>query len=325
MANFFDQFDGAAPQAAAPAQSGNFFDQFDVSTPDTPGVKRIYIGGPPEQASPGMADTGIDALKSLGTGLAKGAIGLAGLPGDLSELGARGLDYATRGVGNLIGQDIAPRPAQEPLLGSGQIQNAVEGVTGKFYEPQTTTGNYAQTAGEFLPNMIGGPGSIATKLLTRVAAPALASEGAGQLTKGSALEPLARFGGAVLGGAGAAKLAAPARIAVPTTDALGNAATAAYQHPTVAALELNPSSMKFAASKITGGLNTKGFRELTAPQTYGLVKELETPLGTTGRVADIQSVRTALGKVAGNFNNPIEQAAANRAIRSIDDYHANLK
>lgn len=301
-------------------------------TPTTPGVKRIYIGGQPEQAATSLADTGIDALKSAGVGLAEGAIGLAGLPGDARQMastatsylgGALGVDPSTVDSVKNVASTVAPRIFRNPT--SAEIQSGIEDYTGKFYEPKTTIGGYARIAGQFAPAMIGGPETLGVKALTRVAAPALASETAGNLTKGTSLEPLARLGGAVLGGAGAAKLAAPAKVAAPTAEALGNAASAAYQNPTVAALELHPSSLKFASSQITSGLNAKGFRELTAPQTYGLVKELETPLGATGRVADIQSVRTALGKVAGNFNNPTEQAAANKAIRGIDDYLANLK
>lgn len=295
---------------------------------------RVYITKPSSvsdmsdeqlQAAYGANETSTlaDVAKSAGTGLVKGAIGLAGLPGDLTELGARGLDYATRKVGGLMGQDFAPRPEQD-TLGSAHIQRTLEGVTGPLYQPKTTAGEYAQTAGEFLPSMLGGPESVLTKLATRVAAPAALSEGAGQLTKGTGAEPFARFAGAVAGGAGAARAMAPKSVA-PTVEALGDAATAAYQHPTVAALELHPSSVAYTAGKITDGLNKKGFRELTAPQTYGIVQELKTPLGPTAKIADVQSVRSALGKVAGNFNNPTEQAAANKAIRGIDDYLSNLK
>lgn len=265
-----------------------------------------------------------DVAKSAGTGLVKGVVGLAGLPGDITELGARGLDYATRGIGGLIGQDIAPRPPQDPLLGSGQIQRGLESVTGPLYEPKTTAGNFAQTAGEFLPSLIGGPEGLATKFATRVAAPAVLSEGAGQLTKGTAAEPIARLAGAVTGGLGAAKALAPKVLAAPTVEELGAAAKSAYQHPTIAALELHPSSTSFAAGKITDDLNNSGFRQLNAPQTYGLVQELKTS-GQTAKVADVDAVRKALGKVAGNFANPIEQGAANKAIKGIDDYLSNLK
>jgi hypothetical protein len=55
---------------------------------------------------------------------------------------------------------------------------------------------------------LAGPGLLKTagKLFaSRVAAPALASEGAGALTEGTAAEPYARVAGALVGGAGASK------------------------------------------------------------------------------------------------------------------------
>lgn len=284
-----------------------------------PDLKRVYIG--PHDA----AGTAEDVGKSAATGLMKGLVSLAGLPGDLTEWGARGIDYAARAAGSLIGQDIPARPPQDAFGGADQIQNAVEGLTGKFHEPQTTAGQYAQTAGEFLPNVLGGPEALATKLATRVAAPALASEGLGQLAKGTVLEGPARIAGAVAGGAGAARALAPRIAPVATAAQLETAAKSAYNHPDVAALELHPSSTNYAAGKITDSLNKSGYRPLTAPQTYSIVQELKTPLGPTAKVADIQSVRTALGKVGDNFSNPTEQAAARKAIRSIDDYLANLK
>ena len=272
-----------------------------------------------------LGDTLGDIAKSAGVGLAKGAIGLVGLPGDITELGARGLDYATQGIGSLLGQDIASRPQQEPLAGSAQIQRGVENLIGPLYEPRTILGKYAQTAGEFLPAMVGGPETILTKMMSRVAAPALASETAGQLTQGTAAEPFARIGGALASGAGAAKLLAPKALPAPTVEQLGAAATSAYNNPAVAALELHPSSTAYAADKIAEGLQKSGFRELNAPQTFGIVQELKTQVGPTAKVADVQSVRTALNKVAGNFANPVEQTAAQKAIRGIDDYLANLK
>lgn len=325
----------AAPVSATGLPDGFVLDNGANSQPafnPETGARRIYITGQPDiqpqpaqQPSGGLGDALADVGKSIVSKGAEGLIGLAGMPGDLVELGARGLDRATRGIGSLVGADIAPRADQEATLGSGQIKHAIEGMTGKFYEPQTTAGKYAGSVAEMLPAMIGGPESLATKFATRALVPGLASEGAGQATKGTALEPLARVGGAVLGGIGAAKALAPSAIAAPTAEALESAAKSAYNNPTVAALELHPSSTAYAAGKITDGLNKGGFRSLTAPQTFGLVQELKTPLGPTAKIADIQSVRTALGKVAGNFANPVEQAAANKAIRGIDDYLANLK
>lgn len=143
----------------------------------------------------------VDVAKSAGAGLAKGGIGVLGMVDDLSELGARGLDKATQYIGGKLGTEIAPRPDQTPKFGSAAIQSAVEGVTGEFYKPKTTAGEYAHTVGEFAPGIIGGPAGLGRRALTQVIAPGLASEAGGQLTKDTAAEPYARVAGAILGGA----------------------------------------------------------------------------------------------------------------------------
>lgn len=154
-----------------------------------------------------------DVVNSGGIGLVKGAIGLAGTPGDVGSIASKGYDAATNALG--INPDLAK--TAKDVLGafyrynpmtaafasapdSQQIQKGVESVTGGLYEPKTTAGQYAQTIGEFAPAALGGPESIASRIGTRVVAPALASETAGQLTQGSEAEPYARAIGALAGG-----------------------------------------------------------------------------------------------------------------------------
>ena len=98
---------------------------------------------------------------------------------------------------------------------AGQVQGAIEGVTGKFYEPQTIPGQYASTIAEFAPGalMPGGPAgsvarAIAAKTLNTVV-PAVTSETAGQLTKDTPYEPYARFAGGLGGGVAGARLVTP--------------------------------------------------------------------------------------------------------------------
>jgi hypothetical protein len=189
----------------SPDQQNATVDEIAKSLPDA--------GQPAQNVS-----TAGDVAKSATVGAGKGVISLAGLPGDIAELGARGIDRASRYVGNLIGVDVPERRDRPPTYGSGDIQKIVEGVTGKFYEPQTTAGRYAETVGEFLPGLVGGPETLATKVLTRVAAPAIASETAGELTKGGSAEPYARVLGAMVGGL------APSGIARAITPAPASAA-----------------------------------------------------------------------------------------------------
>lgn len=160
--------------------------------------------------TPDNTSVGGDIAKSAGIGLAKGAIGLAGLPGDLTDLASKGFDYLT---GYDTNSSVAP---YANAIGSQNIQNKIEGYTGKFYQPKTTAGQYAQTLGEFAPAAIGGPETLASKLATRVIAPAVASETAGQLTQGTPLETPARVAGALLG---AGSPAAISRVISPATIA----------------------------------------------------------------------------------------------------------
>lgn len=148
--------------------------------------------------------TAVDVAKSAGTGLGKGVLGIGGMIGDLSDLGAKGLEHATNFVSDKLGVERYKRPEKPSILNniptSQSLQKAVEdNVTGEFYKPQTTAGKYAMTTGEILPSVMAGPGRMGAKLLSGVGA-GVGSEGAGQLTEGSAAEPYARIAGAMLGG-----------------------------------------------------------------------------------------------------------------------------
>lgn len=171
--------------------------------------KKISLGA--QQNETNMA---ADAAKSVGVGLAEGAIGLAGMPGDIRELAST----VTSAIGNKLG--ISPRNIQgfknvtssvfqnAPIIGgvstaptSSDIRHGVENYTGEFYKPQTVAGEYANTVGQFAPAALLGPGSLAKKAISQTIIPALASETAGQITKGTGFEPYARLAGAVGGAA----------------------------------------------------------------------------------------------------------------------------
>lgn len=140
-----------------------------------------------------------DVAKSAGIGLAQGAIGLATLPGNVEALGRMGIDAGARAIG-LNDPKLSENVDDRTLWPTyGNAKGRIEQRTGQFYEPKTTLGEYARTGGEFASLAVGGPASIAGKA-ARVAGPALASETAGQLTEGTAAEPWARMGGALVGG-----------------------------------------------------------------------------------------------------------------------------
>jgi hypothetical protein len=185
------------------------FDPFEAAPMGPNGVPRVTVSpkqpkltevdfDPFATAKPGYAE---DMAKSFAGGVGRGVSGLVGLPGDLAELGAQGIDWATRKVGGALGVDVPARAARPTDYGSRDVAQGIETFTGPFYKPQTTPGQYANTIGEFAPAAVIGPGGAAARA-AQVVVPALASESAGQLTKGSAAEPWARAGGALAGGIG---------------------------------------------------------------------------------------------------------------------------
>lgn len=183
-----------------------------AATPQTPAS---------ESAKPGTDSTIVDAIKSFGSGAVEGLTGLAGLPGDLQRMGLAALDKGARAFG-YEGPEIGKiAEAAPPGLGglmpsSETMQHFAEKVVGEMHQPQTTAGEYARTAGHFAPAAVGGPGSLAQRALTRVAVPAAFSETAGQVTKGTEIEPYARVAGGIVGAvvpSVAARVASPVRSA----------------------------------------------------------------------------------------------------------------
>lgn len=141
---------------------------------------------------------GQDAIDSFQSGLVRGGIGLAMLPGNIETLGRMGVNYAGKKLG-ASGDVVSPEPM---LPNSKHAEQMLADIRGKdLYQPQTTAGQYARTVGEFAPNMIF-PGSVAQRVLGNTIAPAVASETAGQATEGTSFEPYARLAGALVGSRG---------------------------------------------------------------------------------------------------------------------------
>lgn len=158
------------------------------------------------QIQMGAGDRALDVAKSGGVGLGEGAIGVAGIPGDIQELAKRGVEYLTGPTAPVQVpegmQSIPPTRQVGQLPTSSDITQTVQQFTGPFYQPQTTEGQYARTIAQHAPGAalpISRAGPLA-RVMTQAVIPGAASETAGQLTRGTEYEPLARLGGSVAGG-----------------------------------------------------------------------------------------------------------------------------
>ncbi|GEP04027.1 hypothetical protein [Methylobacterium oxalidis] len=207
-----------APQAAsgaAPAKKGGLFD-------DVPEAKAAE----PSILSRAASTVG-DVVQAAGAGLIKGAAGAVDLPQTLYGLADAGAGAAARGVirafGGTPNSDLGvdtrstssiPSPSDLPKPGETAI-HGLEAATQPLYKPQTVAGEYAGTIAEFLPGAgVGkvaqeGAKAVAKQFAKHVSAPAVASETAGQATKGTELEPWARGAAGLATGVGIAVAGRP--------------------------------------------------------------------------------------------------------------------
>ena len=268
---------------------------------------------------------GEDILKSGATGLEKAAISNLGATGDLRELAAHGADWIADKISPPTPQDLITRGEGMPqragevfkaglrhmpgmagamfsLPTSRETRQIVEDKTGPLYEPKTVAGEYAQTAGEFAPGALAGPGGVGRRLLTQVALPAISSETAGQLTKGTAAEPYARLAGAVAGPVAASTLRRA--VSPPAISAERQAARAALEAEGVQTTAGQASGNQNLLNKeATAGTRAEEFTQQQIDQlTEAAIRRIG---GTENNVHDaVQAARPRIGQ---QFDNSTQR------------------
>lgn len=143
--------------------------------------------------------------------------GIAGSLGDLTDLGARGIAAASNYVNDKLGLERYQPPEKKGVVAEAldqlprakDMQAYLEQQHGKTDEVTGRGEKFLRTGVAFgLGGAGGGAGRV--KAAVNTALPAVVSEGAGQATEGTAAEPYARFGGALVGGGAAALATRPA-------------------------------------------------------------------------------------------------------------------
>lgn len=274
---------------------------------------------------------GADVAKSIGSGLGSATISTLGSLGDLRGYMSRGVDALGAELGispstvaavkNAAGY-LAPLTAHAPT--SDQLRATVtDPIVSPDYKPQTLAGNFAKTGAEFTPGLLmGGPEGLGARLATNVALPAIGSETAGQITKGTAAEPYARVLGAFVGGAGATKALNAASEAgirnaiTPSLEDLKTTTGANYDAIRDANVgrPLPANALDQTADEVVKALNAKGQRPINAGELHGVVDAMRTP-ATEGApdVADLLAARAAIKDVGGN------PAGAKIALGKVED------
>ncbi len=283
---------------------------FQIEAPD----QNTALGALKSLPSPQNSLAG--SAKAIGSGLAEGTMGLAGLPGDAVDLASRGVDaVAGTNTADTIGK-------VGKYFGSEALKGAVEKRFGELPKPQTTLEKYLHTTAGFAPAMIGGPESLLTKLGTRMIAPGVASEAAGQLAEGTGYEPVARVAGALGGAVAGSKLASaalsPKPVAVPTATENAAIKTAGYQNQAVKDLEINSGYANRVVDQQQNKLARFSDKNPDVAEVKDILEKLRVPQnGITHSIdTDFDGARQQLNKIAGKGGNGA--TAAQEAIRGID-------
>lgn len=122
---------------------------------------------------PTLTDAAKDIIPSIGSGVAKGLSYIAGLPGDVDQLGRAFLpEFMNTPIRELItGKDYGELPNIFPT--SQQVMDFAEETAPVIkpltqYEPTTNLGRYAQTGIEFATPGIAGKTKAARRAATKV-------------------------------------------------------------------------------------------------------------------------------------------------------------
>lgn len=307
---------------------------YEVDAPDEATAKqRLMQSLTPQQTQ--QPNTLADVAKSAGSGLVTGAEKLLGLPGDIQHQ----FDRLGRFIGDKIYGEATPeqaaqldrmkglrQPTSEQVAG---LNNQVTGFTP--HQPQTTAGEFANTAAEFVPgamafggaNTLRGLGGAAVKYGV---VPGLTSEGAGQAARKFApsMEAPARIAGAF---AGPALVAGARRALTPTrSDSASQAAAQTLRNEGVdvtAGQATGNTRLKYAEAEL-GGRRAADFMERQAEQfTAAALKRI----GVRAKRATPEVMDDAFTRIGQEFDDlasrhtlRLDQAAKDRLVDAYVEY-----
>lgn len=125
---------------------------------------------------------------------------------------------------------------------------------------------------------------------------------------------------------GISRTSAQPRIAAPTEELLKKTGGAQIEASRNMGVDFSTDAIQSLAKSIQQGLETKGFSDEVAGETFGILKRLQKPPvaadGSERAVASFgnaQTIREALNKAAGS-PDARERNAATQAIRSLDEW-----
>jgi hypothetical protein len=263
-------------------------------------IGRRMQPGQPAAGTP-VQDTMTDVAKASVAGLGRGSAMLADLPGTLRNAGMAAAEFVT-------GRELTPeqreliRGGTLPQLGRGDMRGNLETATGgaSEFRGNTVPGQFAGTIAEFAPSaaMFGGGG--AANLVRNAAIPGLASEAAGQLTKDTPYEDVARFAGAIVGGVapdvvkfGTKAFQNAFRMSAekPTVESLRTVKTIAYKAVDEAGERFAPDELQSMLANVTTKLDDVNYLPEADTVTTGVLNRLQSMSGREVTLGQLDNMR----------------------------------
>lgn len=245
-----------------------------------------------------------DVVKGGLSGLRSGVEGMAGMFGDANRMSGDIAGWAAGKLGagpdmqKTVGSIASKLTPTAMLPSTAQIQGLTNPVIGEAYKPQTVAGEYANTIGEFLPGAMIGPGGVGRKAAMGII-PAVASETAGQLTKGTGAEPYARFAGGLAGGLASAGLfpsaTKNAAVGAPTREVVKQQTDDLYGALRNAGIKYDGPAYEATVASIRDNMLKEGLRPSVAKEAFGYLDDLALPKGHSPDFSDISGIVQALG------------------------------
>lgn len=275
-------------------------------------------------------ETAGDMLKAGAAGVSRGVTGLMDLPGMVmggaGNLAASGLE-ATGAISPGVAQGMRDSFDMMPAGSGDKFRGAASKVSGgaSEFRGDTTAGQYAGTVGEFLPGAVMGPGGPMRNLLTYGVIPGLASEGAGQLTEGTAWEPWARVVAPIAAGAAASRLTQQPGPKAPTREGLAQQADDLYRTGDVrpAAMPQDVTGLRTQIDSELQALNVKTptGRVVADGNVRKFLDVLEDFDGQQMKPEQMQTMRRILKDAAGS-SDPADRRIGTILLDKFDDWRS---
>jgi predicted Zn-dependent peptidase len=281
----------------------------------------------PAVAPGGWMDTATDIGRSAVSGIGQGALAVAGLPGDIKG----GVDWLMNKVLPMTPEQQAQYAGANTLVppSTAELRGKVQEVTGPFYRPKSTAGRYAESIGEFAPAAITGPGGVVRKAAMAVA-PGLLTEGAQDVTAGTAAEVPATIAAGVLGGGIGAlagrgsSLTRAVKTLVPDVEKgyeqVASKTKQLYDDLRSKGIKYDANAWDSFATETAHDLRTEGFRARQAPKAHDIIDEMHSMVGKSPDYNDVESLRKAAGNLARQSIEPTEQAMGRILVRKLDKF-----